>query len=102
MGNVVLQLMENSNFSYSARFINNGQRTLVVTSLYKVTLSNQKQLMITVAWSKTQMGIDFRDIIKLSSFKFNVNSQLFRKSKGSKTIESENWKIEVCWDLSAA
>ncbi|CAM8899297.1 unnamed protein product [Rhodiola kirilowii] len=29
MGNVVLQLMENSNFSYSARFINNGQRTLV-------------------------------------------------------------------------
>ncbi|CAM8978580.1 unnamed protein product [Rhodiola kirilowii] len=74
-----------------------------VTSLYKVTLSNQKQLMITVAWSKTQMSIDFRDTIKLSSFKFNVNSRLgFRKSKGSKTIESDNWKIEVCWDLSAA
>ncbi|CAM8892654.1 hypothetical protein QQ045_026824 [Rhodiola kirilowii] len=76
-----------------------------VTSLYKVTLLNQKQLMITVAWCKTQMSqglsINFSDT-KLSPFKLNVNSRLFRKSKGSKIIESENWKIEVLWDLSAA
>lgn len=76
-----------------------------VTSLYKVTLSNQKQLMITVSWCKTQMSqglsISFSDT-KLSPFKLNVNSRIFRKTKGSKIIESENWKIEVFWDLSLA
>lgn len=76
-----------------------------VTNIYKVTLSNHKQLMITVAWCKTQMSqglsINFSDTM-LSPFKLNFNSRLFRKTKGSKIIESENWKIEVFWDLCSA
>lgn len=76
-----------------------------VTNLYKVILSNQKQMMISVVWSKSQMSqglsINFSDS-KVSAFKLNVDSKLFRKKKGLRTIESENWKIEVFWDLSAA
>ncbi|KAF5727512.1 hypothetical protein HS088_TW22G01205 [Tripterygium wilfordii] len=74
-----------------------------VTCVYKVILSNQKKLLIKVTWCKNQttqgLTINFNNDSS-TSFKLNTNSRLFRKKKGSKTIESD--KIEVFWDLSNA
>ncbi|XP_057956375.1 uncharacterized protein LOC131149700 [Malania oleifera] len=77
-----------------------------VTSLYNLILSTQKQFSITVTWTKTHLGqgltINFGDDPSSPIFKLYSNSRLFRKKKGSKSFESDNSKIEVFWDLSAA
>ncbi|KAK0602968.1 hypothetical protein LWI29_000033 [Acer saccharum] len=93
-----------------------------VTCIYRIILSTGKHLFITVNWCKnpiTGQGLsinfsgggggggggddDDDDHNNTStSFKLNTNSRLFRKKKGSKVIESNNSKIEVCWDLSIA
>ncbi|KAL5580281.1 hypothetical protein UlMin_012723 [Ulmus minor] len=76
-----------------------------ITSLYKITLSNQKQLFVKIAWCKSNsaqgLTINFGDD-PLASFKLNVNSRLFRKKKGTKLFESNDLKIELLWDLSSA
>lgn len=89
-----------------------------VTCLYKITLSNQKQLLVAVNWYKTNtvqgLTINFGDqdhplpssssstSSSSPSFKLNMNSRLFRKKKGSKFLESDVAKIEIFWDLSNA
>ncbi|XP_050227315.1 uncharacterized protein LOC126676971 [Mercurialis annua] len=77
-----------------------------VTCLYKIILSTQKQLLITVTWCKNNtiqgLNINF-GTDPSTSFKLNTNTGLFRKKKGSKiVVELENSKIEVFWDLSSA
>ncbi|XP_070018807.1 uncharacterized protein [Nicotiana sylvestris] len=76
-----------------------------VTCLYKVILSNQKHVLITVTWSKTNitqgLSIHFGDDPS-NSFKLNANSRLFRKKKGSRAMEFGRSKVEIFWDLCEA
>lgn len=80
-----------------------------VTLIYKITLSSNKQLHVTVTWTSTQMGpqgltISFGEDPSSSTaiFKLSTISRLFRKKKGSKSIELEDddSRIELFWDLS--
>ncbi|KAG4968569.1 hypothetical protein AAZX31_12G171600 [Glycine max] len=80
-----------------------------VSSVYKTTLSNQKQLLITVTWCKSHsnqgLNVTFGEENNnplAPSFRLNTNSRFFRKKKGSKMLESEDSKVEVFWDLSKA
>ena len=79
-----------------------------VSSVYKITLSTQKQLLITVTWCKNHstqgLNINFGDdqTAGAANFRLNTNSRFFRKKKGSKLVESEESKIEIFWDLSNA
>ncbi|KAK4763540.1 hypothetical protein SAY87_012978 [Trapa incisa] len=83
-----------------------------VTSLYRTTLSSQKQLLITVTWLRTSTGqtltINFAgsglDDPPAASFKLSLSSRLLRKKKGSKKVEpsssNSTSRIEVFWDMS--
>ncbi|KAL3828542.1 hypothetical protein ACJIZ3_017344 [Penstemon smallii] len=76
-----------------------------VTCLYKTTLTSQKQIIINLTWSKSSLlqglNITFGDD-QSNSFKLNTNSRLFRKLKGSKSLDFHNSKVEIFWDLYAA
>ncbi|KAL7226157.1 hypothetical protein ACSBR1_021314 [Camellia fascicularis] len=81
-----------------------------ITSLYKISLSTQKNFLITATWSKnttTNQGLTINfgeeNNSHPSSFKLNTNSKLLRKKKkGHKYIEFDNSKFEIFWDFSAA
>ncbi|GAB2274650.1 hypothetical protein Dimus_009420 [Dionaea muscipula] len=75
---------------------------------YKITLSNQKQLLVILTWSRCRnhmggqgqgqgqgLNIGFADDPSAATSKF-------RKKKGSKYFEYDDSKIQVLWDLSAA
>ncbi|KAJ9188723.1 hypothetical protein P3X46_000090 [Hevea brasiliensis] len=76
-----------------------------VSCFYKIILSSQKQLLVTVTWCKKHasqgLSINFGNDSS-TSFKLNTSGRLFRKKKGSKLIDSDSSKIEVFWDLSSA
>jgi hypothetical protein len=77
-----------------------------VACVYRVTLSTQKKILITVTWCKNHsaqgLSINFGDDPSAAAFRLNTNSRLFRKKKGSKLMESGSSSIEVFWDLSNA
>lgn len=78
-----------------------------VTCVYKITLSTQKQILVTATWCKNNssqgLSMNFGDEPSSTPpFRLNTNSRLFRKKKGSKLMESNNSNIEVFWDLSNA
>lgn len=74
-----------------------------VTCLYRVMLSNSKQVMVEVSWNKCQpnqgLSITFNSSAT-PSFKLNIHSSGFRKLKGSKIVGSDSFKVEVFWDFS--
>lgn len=76
-----------------------------VTCLYKTILSNQKHILITLTWCKNSLSqglsIAFGDD-QSTAVKLATNSRIFRKLKGSKTVEFDSSSIEIFWDLSAA
>lgn len=76
-----------------------------VTCLYKTILSNQKQILITLTWTKNSLSqglnIAFGDD-QSTAVKLTTNSRIFRKLKGSKTVDFQSSTVEVFWDLSAA
>ncbi|KAK6163509.1 hypothetical protein DH2020_000373 [Rehmannia glutinosa] len=76
-----------------------------VTCLYRVFLSSQKQILVTLTWCKNSISQGLNIIFNEdpnSAFKLNTNSRLFRKLKGAKTIEFQGSNIEIFWDLSTA
>ncbi|KAI4334282.1 hypothetical protein L6164_018992 [Bauhinia variegata] len=79
-----------------------------VSCVYRIILSTQKQLLITVTWCKNHstqgLSVNFGDdpTATAAEFRLNTNSRFFRKKKGSKLMESDESKIEVFWDLSNA
>ncbi|KAG8387532.1 hypothetical protein BUALT_Bualt02G0030800 [Buddleja alternifolia] len=76
-----------------------------VVCLYKTTLSSHKHILVTLTWSKNTLSqglnISFNDDPS-TAVKLSTNSRLFRKLKGTKTLESHNTNIEVFYDLSTA
>ncbi|KAL6537939.1 hypothetical protein OROHE_012226 [Orobanche hederae] len=77
-----------------------------VTCLYRLSLSSQKQISITLTWCNNNalsqgLSIAFNGDPS-PAFKLNTNSRLFRKLKGARTIEFRGFSVEVFWDLSAA
>lgn len=76
-----------------------------VVCIYKAHLSTQKQMIITVTWSKNLagQGLTIKVCDELSSaIKVNMDYRLFKKKKGNRTFESGNSTVEVSWDLSLA
>lgn len=73
--------------------------------MYRIVLSTQKQILITLTWCNNgvfQGPNVFFGKDPSSSIKLNTNSRLFRKLKGSKSIEFDGCQIELFWDLSTA
>ncbi|KAL8057791.1 hypothetical protein ABFX02_04G206400 [Erythranthe guttata] len=84
-----------------------------VTCLYRAALSTKRHVLITLTWCKNSLSqglnITFSGddptattTTAAATFKLNTNSRLFRKLKGSKSIEFHNTNIEIFWDLYAA
>lgn len=76
-----------------------------VSCTYKLKLSTQKILLITLTWCNNFISqgltINIGDNI-YSPPKLNADSHQLRKNKGTKSFQSCNSKIEVFWDLSTA
>ncbi|KHN18735.1 uncharacterized protein LOC114407170 [Glycine soja] len=77
-----------------------------VTCMYKLTLiETQKQLFITLTWSKKLLGQGFTITITNSEHSLSPsksNARQLRKIKGNETLQSQNFKVQVLWDLSDA
>ncbi|XP_072952431.1 uncharacterized protein [Typha angustifolia] len=77
----------------------------LVTCLYQTQLSG-RSCVITITWSKSLMGQGFSigvdDSANQSLCKVDIKPWLFSKRKGSKSMEADNSKVEIFWDLSAA
>ncbi|KAG6489355.1 hypothetical protein ZIOFF_050624 [Zingiber officinale] len=77
----------------------------LVTCLYQAQLFG-RSCVINVTWSKNLMGqglsIEIDDLANQCLCKVEIKPWLFSKRKGSKTMEVEDSKIIVFWDLSAA
>lgn len=76
-----------------------------VTCLYRTVLSNQKQIPMTLTWTKTSLSsgltIAFGDD-QSAAVKLTATSRIFRKLKGTKTLDFHSSTVEIFWDLSAA
>ncbi|EYU36095.1 hypothetical protein ABFS82_14G235300 [Erythranthe guttata] len=83
-----------------------------VTCYYKTLVSTQKQIpMITITWAKNTPSSDQSLTIifgkeeeeEITTFKLNTNPRLFKKLKGTKSIQyCLTTKIDISWDLSSA
>uniref|UniRef100_A0A1J3EQR1 DUF868 domain-containing protein n=1 Tax=Noccaea caerulescens TaxID=107243 RepID=A0A1J3EQR1_NOCCA len=84
-----------------------------ITSIYRISLSSSKHLIIKVTWCNKNMNPSFNNgglSISVSSaeenpstsLKLNTSSRFFRKKKGNKSVDSDLGKIEALWDLSSA
>ncbi|KAL2487221.1 Plant protein of unknown function (DUF868) [Abeliophyllum distichum] len=67
-----------------------------VTCIYKVKLSTQNQFLIKLTWCKQGFSIGISDSKLCKIFR------VLRNTKGSKTFEPCNSRIEMFWDLSTA
>ncbi|GMI73818.1 hypothetical protein like AT5G28150 [Hibiscus trionum] len=77
----------------------------LVTCVYKCRLDG-RSCLITVTWTKNLMGQGLSVVIDDSAdhclCKVDVKPWLFSKRKGSKNLELDCGKIDICWDLSNA
>ncbi|KAK9062868.1 hypothetical protein SSX86_020058 [Deinandra increscens subsp. villosa] len=72
-----------------------------VSILYKVKLSTQNLMFITLTWSTH--NIDYAFTININEPHSNSSKSFYlRKIKGSKKLESFDSKIELTWDLTKA
>ncbi|GJT77889.1 hypothetical protein Tco_1044614 [Tanacetum coccineum] len=84
-----------------------------VASLYKTTLTNNNHHYITITWYRntTTQGLQItttthHNTIPTTIFRLNTlthtHARLFRKKKGSKTLEINDARFEIYYDLSSA
>ncbi|XP_028768445.1 uncharacterized protein LOC114726038 [Neltuma alba] len=73
-----------------------------ITCTYRVDLSQQKQLLITLNWTKKLMGQGFCIAISNTNPTSSANSRQLVNSKGNETFQIHDFKIQVLWDLSDA
>ncbi|GMH12655.1 hypothetical protein Nepgr_014496 [Nepenthes gracilis] len=76
-----------------------------VACQYKVILSSQNHLLVTLTWCRNHKGQGLAITIDddpSTSFKLQTFSRLFSKKKGSKSVEYNGFKIDISWDLSSA
>ncbi|CAH9119605.1 unnamed protein product [Cuscuta europaea] len=78
-----------------------------VVCVYRAVLSTGRSIPIRVSWCRTAasdgLTITFGDDPSLAAaFKLSANTRLFRKRKGSKSVEFDRSRVDVFWDLSAA
>ncbi|XP_051113357.1 uncharacterized protein LOC127239309, partial [Andrographis paniculata] len=80
-----------------------------VTCLYKTVVSStQEQLLITLTWCKTaafqglNVAVGRGGAAPVAAVKLSTNSRLFRKLKGTKSLQLQDLEIELFWDLSTA
>ncbi|XP_076914001.1 uncharacterized protein LOC143572837 [Bidens hawaiensis] len=72
-----------------------------VSVLYKVEVSTQTLLFITLTWSTH--NIDYAFTININDHHSNSSKSFsLRKIKGSKRLEPFDFKVELIWDLSKA
>ncbi|KAF3448478.1 hypothetical protein FNV43_RR09191 [Rhamnella rubrinervis] len=77
-----------------------------VRCIYKIELSTEKQLLITLTWrnSLTGQGLTI-NVGENPSSQSKLGSgfkQQLQKNKGTKTFQFYNSKVEVFWDISTA
>lgn len=96
-----------SNQAYLCPELNPSTRDSV-TCMYKLSLiKTQKQLFITITWAKKLLGQGFTITISnsehsLSPSNNKSNARQLRKNKGNETFQSQNFQVQVLWDLSDA
>ncbi|MBA0715255.1 hypothetical protein Golax_014164 [Gossypium laxum] len=77
----------------------------LVTCVYQFQLHG-RSCLITVTWTKNMMGqglgVAIDDSANQCLCKVDMKPWLFSKRKGSKTIDVDSGKIDICWDLSNA
>uniref|UniRef100_A0A0A9DDZ3 DUF868 domain-containing protein n=1 Tax=Arundo donax TaxID=35708 RepID=A0A0A9DDZ3_ARUDO len=97
-----VQIADASSSSSSA---GKGAAQNLVTCLYQTQFSG-RPCVISVTWSKSLMGqglsIGVDDLSSQCLCKADIKPWLFSKKKGSKSLDVEDGKIEIFWDLSGA
>ncbi|XP_007050577.2 PREDICTED: uncharacterized protein LOC18613332 [Theobroma cacao] len=77
----------------------------LVTCVYQCKLHG-RSCLITVTWTKSLMGqglsVAIDDSANQCLCKVDIKPWLFSKRKGSKILEVDSGKIDICWDLSNA
>ncbi|XP_076910416.1 uncharacterized protein LOC143568058 [Bidens hawaiensis] len=79
-----------------------------VSSLYKTTLSSGDHHFTTVTWHRNPTTADHHLHITSGNhqpttiFRLNTHSGIFRKKKGTKALEINGSRVEICYDLSSA
>ena len=77
----------------------------MVTCIYSCKLWDESCLII-ITGSKSLVGqclsIEINDWINQYVYKFDINSWLFTKRKGSKSFEINSIQVDTYWDLSLA
>lgn len=77
----------------------------MVTCVYQCRLQG-RSCLITVTWTKNLMGqglsVVIDDLANNCLCKVDIKPWLFSKRKGSKNLEVDSGKIDICWDLSNA
>ncbi|KAK9035469.1 hypothetical protein V6N11_077509 [Hibiscus sabdariffa] len=72
----------------------------LVTCVYQCKLQ-ARSCLITVTWTKNLMGqglgVSIDDLCKV-----DIKPGLFSKRKGSKNLDVDSGKVDICWDLSNA
>ncbi|KAK8614658.1 hypothetical protein V6N13_068455 [Hibiscus sabdariffa] len=95
-----VQVADSSSSSSAAKAAQNS-----VTCVYQCRLHG-RVCLISVTWTKNLMGQGLSVVINDSAnhclFKADIKPWLFSKRKGSKHLEVDRGKIDICWDLSNA
>ncbi|GMI66513.1 hypothetical protein like AT5G28150 [Hibiscus trionum] len=77
----------------------------LVTCVYQCKLQG-RSCLITVTWTKNLMGqglgVSIDDSANQCLCKVDIKPWLFSKRKGSKNLDVDSGKVDICWDLSNA